>query len=938
MVCRPLRFIVLMAVLVLASRVSAWSMGEPFDYSTGDVTSVSSGLWTNWTSGSLPANVVTYASGDTRLQLVSGTSRSSNSVMRNIPPNDGLVYLRAKINVQALPASGTGDYFLCLKDAAGNARARVFITSPNATNNTYKLGVAFAQATSPTAQWATALNAGTDYILVMKLDTTAKVATLWVDVATDLDNMTESGTTHITSSDASSAISPTAVGFRQPNTTYGGIGTIDIDDLLVGESWNEVVGELFDVTQYGAVPNSPGTDCQPGIQAAINAARVMSNTNHHHSIVVLPTNTYYITGQNVQTVGSGFTIMYINNILQNFVLDGSGSNIQMQSAANTGYYVVAGPAYLANCTGVTVKEFNIDWTRPPFTVATVTSTPVDLGASGSYTHQWQFTVSVDSGYPLPADTTDVHRWDVTALTDMDPATGLPIGNLKVIDGASGTSAGYVTGTLTATGTSTILVRTISNTSTQEGSDRLTHLGLTMASLSGKKVLLRHPMWEQLSNGSWVNKGVYGPECFSVNGGGGNILHDINIYACTGMGMHTQQCNTISLNRVNLAPSNGRLLSTLADGTFFTYCQGTVSLANCLYQATGDDSANVNSKYLEVTDINGTTLTMETDTLTSPTPTWPGAAPVPGEQFEFFTRDTQSVYTNGSSNFVATVQSGTVTNNVVTVTFDAIPPTLKKTDHALTQAYSPVLNVTNCTFNGGLARGLIVSTNNTTVTNSTFENIVYSGIQCVSYPVASGDQGPAVNNLTVTGCTFAGCGAADIATFAPSGAYSGGGNPARTSVIGLFQNFTITNNAFNPESSSGINALRLLTSTRGVVGQDPVYNYNTSSVMLAALGGTNTVNDNVFNNNNTAGGYYPAVVLTHTQGVSLIDNEAPSGQQWLRTYYQAGGNDPVPNFGSTPTSGPIDYLVAPDEMDVSGGVPTTADGALINYIVQIGGIQ
>lgn len=83
----------------------------------------------------------------------------------------------------------------------------------------------------------------------------------------------------------------------------------------------------------------------------------------------------------------------------------------------------------------------------------------------------------------------------------------------------------------------------------------------------------------------------------------NILIDnVYIHHAGGMGFLAENSENITLNKLFITPSHGRMVSTTADATHFVGCRGKLIIKNSVFQNMLDDGVNVHGAYQEVQDI------------------------------------------------------------------------------------------------------------------------------------------------------------------------------------------------------------------------------------------------------------------------------------------------------------------------------------------------
>jgi len=82
------------------------------------------------------------------------------------------------------------------------------------------------------------------------------------------------------------------------------------------------------------------------------------------------------------------------------------------------------------------------------------------------------------------------------------------------------------------------------------------------------------------------------------------LDDIRLYFMHGMGVVSQYCENIRMNRVVVKPDaeSGRTCAAWADILHFAGCRGKIEVANAYLSAANDDAINVHGIHLQITDI------------------------------------------------------------------------------------------------------------------------------------------------------------------------------------------------------------------------------------------------------------------------------------------------------------------------------------------------
>ncbi len=85
-----------------------------------------------------------------------------------------------------------------------------------------------------------------------------------------------------------------------------------------------------------------------------------------------------------------------------------------------------------------------------------------------------------------------------------------------------------------------------------------------------------------------------------------LLEDVNMQFMHGLGIVTQRCDTVTVNRVRVAPdeNSGRTCAAFADCCQISNCRGKVSVTNCYFSAAHDDAINVHGTFLAVEKSEG----------------------------------------------------------------------------------------------------------------------------------------------------------------------------------------------------------------------------------------------------------------------------------------------------------------------------------------------
>jgi hypothetical protein len=238
------RAAVVLSLAAAQANASSALMDEMFAYSNGDLTNVSSGATFPWTTISGTTGPIQVQSGRA---IVVGSSSASEDSARQIDGNTYTtgtdLYFSFELTMTAIPSSMTGsEYFFALDNSSTGFRARIF--PKKITTTTYEIGVANAAGSLGTAGAATftatdlSLNTANRIVVKYHIDNATlgnTTATLWINPSSESD-------ASVTATDApgsSSVIS--RVLLRQPGD--GTIGTMNIDNIVVGTTFADVIPE-----------------------------------------------------------------------------------------------------------------------------------------------------------------------------------------------------------------------------------------------------------------------------------------------------------------------------------------------------------------------------------------------------------------------------------------------------------------------------------------------------------------------------------------------------------------------------------------------------------------------------------------------------------------------------------------------------------------------
>ena len=247
--------------LIIALFISSLSFGqvlaEDFDYgnSNGDLTAISSGVWTGH-SGTTPAayiaaptslSMTDYPSSGVggHVSLVGSNSQDVNRAFTEI--TSGTVYGSALVNLSSV---GTGNYFMHFNSSGFRAR----VGAKDDGNGDVLFGI--GTSSGPT-YGTTAFSLNTTYLLVFSYEITSGVTNLYVLSAV---TQTEPGSPEATST-GSTGTAINAISLRQSSN----IPAVLVDGVRVATTWNEIMNDSscnisFGIESYTCSTNQVGTN------------------------------------------------------------------------------------------------------------------------------------------------------------------------------------------------------------------------------------------------------------------------------------------------------------------------------------------------------------------------------------------------------------------------------------------------------------------------------------------------------------------------------------------------------------------------------------------------------------------------------------------------------------------------------------------------------
>jgi hypothetical protein len=220
------------------------------------------------------------------------------------------------------------------------------------------------------------------------------------------------------------------------------------------------------------------------------------------------------------------------------------------------------------------------------------------------------------------------------------------------------------------------------------------------------------------------------------------FQSINIYASWFMGIVTNRIRRLNVLNVQIAPRDGRWLSTVLDCLNFANGREYINIFDSKCEATGDDGLNVHQPYLTIADvINSTTVMTQ---VTNGTDAYIDV----GDRVEF----------SSSTKPFTIYQTATVASFIITGPFSRLI-TLNTSINAsvgdhVGDADPPQLTIRNFTVKNNRAHGVLLETRNVDIRNCVFNRT--SAPAVLFQPSLFWNEGPTARNVTLVDNLYINC--------------------------------------------------------------------------------------------------------------------------------------------------------------------------------------
>lgn len=195
------------------------------------------------------------------------------------------------------------------------------------------------------------------------------------------------------------------------------------------------------------------------------------------------------------------------------------------------------------------------------------------------------------------------------------------------------------------------------------------------------------------------------------------IKDVTVRAHAGMGLTAFHSKDILLERFSVRPSAGEHFSTNTDATHFSSCRGRLTLDGCLFEGQGDDGINVHTYYYTVVENYGSGAKLKVMA-----PTWTHTqktdCPLPGDRLELIDRESLAPL----SSYRVISSSVNEACRSCTVEIDGSLPEDMSVYYLADPDETPDVTIKNSVFRDHFARAMLIKSRRCLIENCLVENV------------------------------------------------------------------------------------------------------------------------------------------------------------------------------------------------------------------------
>lgn len=225
-----------------------------------------------------------------------------------------------------------------------------------------------------------------------------------------------------------------------------------------------------------------------------------------------------------------------------------------------------------------------------------------------------------------------------------------------------------------------------------------------------------------------------------------VFEDVTVANSFGMVMLVRGVKNLTLERFRVDDGDPNTIYTASvDGIHVTALGGKLTMKDCEFNGLADDMLNVHCTGAKVGSVSGNSVTFASSV-----------------DSVFFQRNHTVRFYSSKFADLGTATVTATSGSVSGITVNALPSGVAAGCYVANESWLPEVEITGTTVGVTRARGFLLQTDKqVTIADCTFENTRLAGILCA--PGASwGEMGPA-NGVTITNCTFRGCGVGEAST-------------------------------------------------------------------------------------------------------------------------------------------------------------------------------
>lgn len=276
-------------------------------------------------------------------------------------------------------------------------------------------------------------------------------------------------------------------------------------------------------------------------------------------------------------------------------------------------------------------------------------------------------------------------------------------------------------------------------------------------LGGRKVRLEYPTGEpgltaghqyHFRDTARVMVGIHNARCTRIT------FRDCDVYALSGMGFVSQFTDTITYERVNVAPPKGtiRTCPAWADIFQFSNCKGDILVDSCRLSSMQDDALNCHGTYLRIVEKVGANQLLVRFVHRQ---TYGFAPFAPGDEIAIMSPVTMREYPGNPRPRVTTVERNSDKDWVIGL--DGPMPRIEPNDVLDNITWNPNITARNNHVSMDPVRGFLFGTRGKIVVeNNFFEHCRMEGI-LVEGDASKWMESSPVRDLLIENNTFIGCG-------------------------------------------------------------------------------------------------------------------------------------------------------------------------------------